>query len=111
MLDFAMRLPIVPLVIAATLLAGVWYLFNATRSGRRTIDVPRIRRLMDVEGTETEVAVSPDGNRLAVIASGKLWVLNLQNGDRQQVTRSSEPESFPNWSPDGKRITFTRGAD
>src|SRR5262245_57490026 len=106
-----MRLPIIPFVIAATLLTAVWYLFNATRSDRRTLDVPRLTRLADIDGTETEVAAAPDGNRLAVIASGDLWVLNLSTGDRRQITRTPEAESFPNWTPDGKRITFTRGAN
>src|SRR6185295_18663347 len=106
-----MRLPIIPFVVAAVLLGGAWYLFNASRSGLRTPDVPRLARLADVEGIETEVAVTPDGTRCAVIASGDLWFLNLSNGDRKQLTRTPQPESFPNWTPDAKRITFTRGAD
>jgi Tol biopolymer transport system component len=107
-----MRLPIVPFVIAATLLTTVWYFFNATRSGHRTLDVPGLRRLVDIDGIETEVAATPDGDRLAVIASGDLWVLNLSNGTRRQITRTTtDAEAFPNWTPDGKQITFTRGAD
>ena len=107
-----MRLPIIPFVIAATLLTTVWYFFNATRSEHRSLDVPRLRRLVDIDGIETEVAATPDGDRLAVIASGNLWVLNLLNGTRRQITRSAtEAEAFPNWTPDGKQITFTRGAD
>jgi Tol biopolymer transport system component len=112
-----MRLPIIPLVVAAALLSAVWYLFNATRSGERTIDVPRLTRIADIDGIETEVAITPDGNRLAVIASGNLWTLNLLTGERRQLTRTVEAESFlafpafPAWMPDGKRITFTRGAD
>ena len=104
-----MRLPVIPFLIAATLLAAVWYLFTATRSDRHTLDVPRITRLADIDGIETEVAITPDGSRLAVIASGDLWVLNLATGQRKQITRTAEPESFPNWTPDGKRITVTRG--
>jgi Tol biopolymer transport system component len=104
-----MRLPIVPLVIAATLLAVVWYLFNTTHSDRRTLDVPRLTRLADVDGVETEVAITSDGNRVAVVADGDLWVLNLTTGARTRVTQTAEAESFPNWTPDGKQITFTRG--
>src|SRR5207249_4253684 len=95
----------------AVLLSAVWYLFNATRSGERTIDVPRITRIADIDGIETEVAITPDGNRYAVVASGDLWVLNIANGDRKQLTHTPEAESFPAWMPDGKRITFTRGAN
>jgi len=106
-----MKLPIIPLVIAVTLLSAVVYLFTATRSNRRTLDVPRLTRLADIDGIETEAAVAPDGNRLAVIASGDLWILNLSTGARQQITHTPEPESFPAWRPDGQRIAFTRGYD
>ena len=105
-----MRLPIIPFVVAVVLLGGVWYLFNATRSGERTIDVPSITRIADIDGIETEVAITPDETRYAIIASGDLWVLNVVTGGRQQLTRTPEAESFPAWTPDEKRITFTRGA-
>jgi Tol biopolymer transport system component len=106
-----MRLRIVPFVIAATLLTAAWYLLTATRADHKTIDVPRLTRLADIDGIETEVAASPDGNRYAVVASGDLWVLNIVTGARYQLTRTPEAESFPAWTPDGKRITFTRGSD
>jgi len=57
-----MRVPIIPFVVAAVLLAGVWYLFNTMRSGQRTLDAPRLTRVADMEGIETEVAITPDGN-------------------------------------------------
>jgi TolB protein len=107
-----MRLPIIPFVIAATLLAGVWYLFNASHSNARRIpDVPHVNRLGDVEGVETEVSVSPDGSTLAVIASGDLWIFNPTSGERKQLTHTPETEWFPAWMPDGKRISFSRGTD
>ena len=106
-----MRLPIIPFVVAASLLAAVWYLFTAIRSDQKTIDVPRLTRLADIDGVETEVSIAPDGNRYAVIASGELWVLNIVTGERKQLTRTPEAESFPAWTPNGKRVTFTRGAD
>jgi Tol biopolymer transport system component len=104
-----MRLPIIPLVVAVTLLALVWYLFNATRSSQRVLDVPRLTRLADIEGIETEVASTAEGDRLAVISSGELWLVNLSTGERKQLTRTAEAEAFPQWMPDEKRITFTRG--
>src|SRR5438132_14148977 len=106
-----MRLPVIPFIIAATLLAGAWYFFTRTRPDHKTIDVPRLTRLADIDGIETEVAIAPDGNQYAVIASGDLWLLNMATGAPRQITRTPDAESFPSWTPDGKRITFTRGPD
>jgi Tol biopolymer transport system component len=106
-----MRLPVIPFVVAVSLLAAVWYLFTTTQSHQRFLDVPRITRLADVDGIETEVAITPDGSRLAVVASGKLWVLKLSTGEKKQLTQTAEPVSFPDWKPDGKHVTFTRGPD
>src|SRR5262245_33804637 len=104
-----MRLPIIRIVLAAILVAAGWYLLNATRSNHGTLDVPRLSRMADIDGIETEVAITSDGNRVAVIASGDLWVLNPANGERRQITHTAETESFINWTPDSQRITFSRG--
>src|SRR5215471_2095599 len=107
-----MRLPIVPILIAATLLAAVVYLFNATSGAdRRVLDAPRLTRLADIDGVETEVALSPDGANCAVIADGDLWMLHLADGSRVRLTQTPEQEYFPAWSPDGHRVTFSRGQD
>ena len=86
-----MRLPIIPILVAATLLGAVWYLFTATRPDRRTLTAPHLTRLADIEGTETEVAFTPDGESLAVVSSGDLWVLKLSSGEKKQLTHTPEP--------------------
>jgi Tol biopolymer transport system component len=106
-----MRLPVVPLLIAASILMVVFYLFNSGGSDRRILDAPRITDLADIDGVETEVALAPDGVRCAVVADGDLWMLNLTDGHAQRLTETTEPETAPSWSPDGKRLTFSRGAD
>jgi Tol biopolymer transport system component len=106
-----MRLPVVPFLIAVTILMLVFYLFNSGSSDRRILDVPRITHLADIDGVETEVAVAPDGVHCAVVAAGDLWMLNLDDGHPQRLTQTPEPESAPAWSPDNKRVTFSRGND
>src|SRR5215831_18750133 len=107
-----MRLPIIPILVAAILLGTVVYLFNASGGpDRRVLDAPRLTRLADIEGVETEVTLSPDGSQCAVIADGDLWMIHLQDGSRVRLTRTPEPEYWPAWSPDGRRVTFSRGSD
>src|SRR5207249_8389290 len=101
-----------PFLIAATLLTAIVYLFSASGGGdRRTLDVPNLNRIAAVEGVETEVALSPDGARCAVISDGDLWVLNFSDGIHLRLTETPENEYFPAWSSDGRRLTFSRGTD
>ena len=106
-----MRLPIIPFLIAATILGTVVYLFNSTGSTRRILDVPRLTRLADIDGIETEISPSPDGARCVVVSDGDLWMLNLSDSTRIRITQTPEAESAPDWSPDGRQVTFTRGSD
>jgi Tol biopolymer transport system component len=104
-----MKIPVIPLVVAATLIGLVVYLFNSVSSGRLTFGEARLEKIADFMGTETEVAVAPDGARLVAVASGDLWLFNIADGTRHRITETTESESFPAWAPDGKRVTFTRG--
>jgi Tol biopolymer transport system component len=106
-----MRLPIIPFLIAATILGTVVYLFNSTGSARRILDVPRLTRLADIDGVESEISPSPDGARCVVVSDGDLWMLNLSDSTRIRITQTPEAESSADWSPDGRQVTFTRGSD
>ena len=106
-----MKIPWVPLVVAATLVAIVVFLFNSMDSGLKVFGQPRLESLADLDGNETEVSMAPDGARLVAVASGDLWLFEIPSGSRQQLTQSTEKESFPAWTSDGKRLTFTRGAN
>lgn len=106
-----LKIPVIPLVVATTLIAGVLYLFNSISSGRLTFGEPRLEKLVDLGGAETEVAIAADGSRLIAVASGDLWLFNIADGSRKRLTETPESESFPAWAPDGKRLTFTKGKD
>src|SRR5262245_61964147 len=106
-----MRIPFGPiLVVLGLILAGV-YLFNSPTSRKQTLGVPRVARLADLDGIETEVAIAPDGTHYAVIASGDLWLLDTSNGNTLQISKTSQKETFPSWTPDSRRLSFTRGTN
>ena len=67
---------------------------------------------------ERQGSVSPDGTRIVYVSDRDgndgdtdLWIADLKPGPRDRVTRTRVlrargAESFPSWSPDGKRIAF-----
>ena len=106
-----MKIPWVPLTVAATLVTIVVFLFNSMDSGPKVFGAPLLEKLTDLEGIETEVSIAPDGNRLIAVASGDLWFFDIAQGSRQRLTQTIDKESFPAWAPDGQQVSFTRGAD
>lgn len=106
-----MKIPWIPLAVAATLVVIVVFLFNSMGSGQKVFGQPRLEKLVDLDGIETEVSIAPDGTRLVAIASGDLWLFNVADGSRVRLTQTADKESFPAWANDGQRVTFTRGGD
>jgi dipeptidyl aminopeptidase/acylaminoacyl peptidase len=56
------------------------------------------------------IAWSPDGTRLAVVAEGRLAVVNSDGSNWQAVTTGDVDAREPAWSPDGRRLAFVRGS-
>jgi len=106
-----MKIPWIPLVVAATLVGAVLFIFNSMSSGKKVFGAPRIEKLVDLDGVETEVSIAPDGMRLVAVASGDLWLFSVADGSRRKLTETAEKASFPAWAPDGKHVTFTVGRD
>ena len=52
------------------------------------------------------ISWSPDGNKLAVVNEGDIWVVPLVEGNPVQITNTAENERWVNWSPDGKMISY-----
>src|SRR5258707_14056190 len=65
---------------------------------------------------------SPDGSRVAFVVSEPLkgekrirhiWLSDKKSGAARQLTFSEKSETWPRWSPDGKKLAFlsNRGGD
>jgi len=107
-----MKVPILPLTIAVIILGAVVYFFSTVKAPARAhFGAPILTRIGEFDGTETEVSIAPDGKSYAAIVSGNIWLLNVGDGSRKQITETPEAESFPSWTPDSRRVTFTRGSD
>ncbi len=63
-------------------------------------------------GAYQDVALSPDGNRLAYglvderAQTGDIWVRDLRRGVSSRLTFEGQSEVWPIWSPDGTRIIY-----
>ena len=62
---------------------------------------------------------SPDGTKILFTswdgalddASADVFVMNVDGSGRTQLTTNPTEDSFPDWSPDGKRIAFQSARD
>ena len=50
---------------------------------------------------------SPDGKRLAFTAMDRLYVMDYPAGTPKRLTKDSQVEAHPTWSPDGKWIAYS----
>jgi len=63
------------------------------------------RRL--VETTFTNLAISPDGKKLAAIAHGEVFAASAKDGGQaQRITETAAAESDVAWSPDSRRLAY-----
>jgi len=107
-----MKVSILPLSIAVVILGTLVYVLSTAKARPRThFGAPILTRIGDFEGTESEVSIAPNGKQYAAVVSGNIWLLNIGDGSRKQITATAEPVSFPSWTPDSRRVTFTRGGD
>src|SRR5688500_3669365 len=59
-----------------------------------------------------EPALSPDGNRVAFTALGKVWLMDLPGGTPRRLTSATSiVETAPTWTPDGQSVTYATWVD
>lgn len=65
----------------------------------------RARLLSEEQDVFSWPAFSPDGTRVAVYASGDIWIFDVERQTRFRLTTSGD-NIIPRWTPDGSRIAF-----
>jgi dipeptidyl aminopeptidase/acylaminoacyl peptidase len=101
----------------ATIVAVAVMLASPAATAQQTIrqftisDLVNVRRVSDPQ-------VSPDGRTIAYTIADtdkaankrttQIYLIGVEGGEPRQITTGDKSSSSPRWSPDGKRIAFTR---
>src|SRR4051794_11067503 len=67
------------------------------------------RQFPDAVTAASEARWSPDGNSVAFIASGQLWIADASGANARRISNVSGGAGGPVWSPTGDRIAFVTG--
>lgn len=97
------------LLLLMFLFAGQTFAQTITKRTLKPSDVYRLQNLSDAH-------ISPDGNWVAYTLStvdsvknkrnSDVWMVSWDGKESVQLTHTLENESQPNWSPDGKYLSF-----
>ncbi len=85
----------------------------AAQTARRPMKLDDLTRFRNVNDPQ----ISPDSQWVAYTvgttdakedkSNSHIWMVNIDGSNDRQITFSSESESSPRWSPDGKYLSFT----
>lgn len=99
--------------VSRTLFVFLSIAFVSAQPARRPFSLDNLARLRDVRDPQC----SPDGKWVAYTvsaidakedkSSAHIWMIGYNGTADRQVTSSTESESGPRWSPDGKYLSFT----
>src|SRR3954469_6187941 len=86
----------------------------SAQGGKRPLSLDDLAKLKDVRDPQC----APDGKSVAFVVSqidvkedkpgsGHIWTVGIDGQNERQITSSTESESSPRFSPDGKYLSFT----
>ena len=62
-------------------------------------------------GSASDLTTTPDGNLIAFVSRGEVFVTSDEYQTTKQITHTPEAEADPSFSPDGKKLVYTSERD
>jgi Tol biopolymer transport system component len=102
--------------LALAAIAGLVGLATMSRRGTESGMAPRLLTATAFPGAEEDPSLSPDGNFVVFSWPGPasngnddIWIKAVEGDTLRRLTETPDAlEKFPEWSPDGRYITFSR---
>ncbi|MDE5982486.1 MAG: peptidase S41, partial [Duncaniella sp.] len=76
-----------------------------------TVDNENPIKDLSVTSGASEVAVSPDGNQVALIKRGEVFVTSVEYKTTKQITHTAAGESDVTWGPDNRTLYYASERD
>ena len=71
----------------------------------------RAQEALTLRHGATEVALSPDGQEMAFVVRGEIFVASTEFGDTRRITDTATQERSVSFSPDGRRLVYAGERD